>query len=432
MRIKQRPCYVCQIAMQASLLTLPTEIIADIFSLLDLTSLLSASRVCKAFASICADPSLNPWSYRFRIVLRNKPEEQEYRLLQNLSCISGIPRRNWVHILALAPPSLILFNDTPWLPDDLWREAFMIRFLPSWTKWKRSETWKKTFRLILYRVWHRLHVPCTADESWTSYVMLSRQGIVNFNSAYSRQFDPHAILDIYKEQNNIRNQPSTTRLIVQLTDVKIIAIGTLGKATAFRVNRLAKEFMHPTGIYPPGANPLVSSEEEPMPASASSDGPQYFQLPSVGVPITRSLTLDPTPPNQSSIWKRFRSGTFTGRPMSNSTAQSILIAESAPLKTPAPPSKPPPKEIPVYSRLTEPLPIESHKNFPLYTPGGRDLRWPKDYDGTNEEFWVGPILGRIGHGRSHWASFTLDDLTAIAPWLEDHIEKRVEGMGLGN
>jgi hypothetical protein len=95
-------------------------------------------------------------------------------------------------------------------------EAFMTRFLPSWTKWRRSETWKKAFRLfvhfasdvqqweltpfrrVLYRVWHRLNAPCTADESWTSYVMLSRQGIVNFNSAYSRQYDPHTVLDIYK------------------------------------------------------------------------------------------------------------------------------------------------------------------------------------------------------------------------------------------
>ncbi|CAG8475193.1 1970_t:CDS:2 [Acaulospora colombiana] len=331
--------------MQASLLTLPAEIIADIFSFLDLTSLLSASR----------------------------PEGQEYRLLQNLSCISCIPRRNWLHILTLGPPSLILYNDIPWLPDDLWGEAFMIRFLPSWTKWKRAETWKKTFRLF---------APCTSDESWTSYVMLSRQGIVNFNSAYSRQFDPHAILDVYKEQNNIRNQPSTTRLIVQLADVKIIAIGTLGKATAFRVNRLAKEFMHPTGIYPPGVKPLVQLEDEQIPASASSDGPQYPHPPNVGIPMTRSITLDPTPSSQSSLWKRLRSGTFTGRPTSPNTTQSMLIVESVPLS----------KEVPVYSRLTHPLPVENHRNFPLYTPGGKYLRWPKDYDGTNEEFWVGPML----------------------------------------
>ena len=41
------------------------------------------------------------------------------------------------------------------------------------------------------------------------------------------------------------------------------------------------------------------------------------------------------------------------------------------------------------------------------------------------------ILQRIGSGRSRWASFTSDDLDAIAPWLEGHINKRVDGMGLG-
>jgi hypothetical protein len=167
-----------------------------------------------------------------------------------------------------------------------------------------------------------------------------------------------------------------------------MAIGTLGKATAFRVNRLAREFIHPTGIYPTGVEPIGPYEEELAPVSASSDGPQYYPLPSVGIPMTRSLTVDSAPPNQSSMWKRFRSGTFATRPTLPSTSQPILIVESAPLK----PYIPPPKEVPVYSPLKKPLPIESHRNFPLYTPGGKDLRWPKDYDGTNEEFWVGPML----------------------------------------
>jgi hypothetical protein len=47
-------------------------------------------------------------------------------------------------------------------------------------------------------------------------------------------------------------------------------------------------------------------------------------------------------------------------------------------------------------------------------------------DGADE------VLKRMGAGRNRWASFTADDLDAIAPWLEDHIEKRIEGMGLGN
>jgi hypothetical protein len=42
------------------------------------------------------------------------------------------------------------------------------------------------------------------------------------------------------------------------------------------------------------------------------------------------------------------------------------------------------------------------------------------------------ILRRIDSGRSRWASFTSDDLDVIAPWLEGHINKKVDGMGLGN
>jgi hypothetical protein len=48
------------------------------------------------------------------------------------------------------------------------------------------------------RMHHRLSVTCTADESWTNFVILSRQGIVNLSAASSRQYNPHAVLNIYK------------------------------------------------------------------------------------------------------------------------------------------------------------------------------------------------------------------------------------------
>jgi hypothetical protein len=51
---------------------------------------------------------------------------------------------------------------------------------------------------LLWRVWHRLNATCTADESWTNYIILSRHGIVNSTSASSRQYNPHAVLNIYK------------------------------------------------------------------------------------------------------------------------------------------------------------------------------------------------------------------------------------------
>ncbi|KIM25876.1 hypothetical protein M408DRAFT_73505, partial [Serendipita vermifera MAFF 305830] len=284
-----------------------------------------------------------------------------------------IPKQNWVHVLALSAPETVLFTyDVPWLPEEIWHQAFLLRFLPSWTCWRRYHSWKRASLTLLWRVHHRLHVTCTAEESWTNYVILSRQGIVNLNAASSRQLNPHAVLNKYKAQNNLTRQPSTTRIILQLADVRIIAIGTLDAPTSFQVNRLAKEFIHPEGVYPRGITPLIHpQEEDETPLSATSERVSYSSTPRViGTPITRR-----------------------------------------------------------------------HRMFPNYTPGDHDLRWPTSYDGTVEECWIGPmlydagtdeILKRIGAGRSRWASFTIKDLDAIAQWLDNHIDKRPEGMGLGN
>ncbi|KIM20639.1 hypothetical protein M408DRAFT_30194 [Serendipita vermifera MAFF 305830] len=58
------------------------------------------------------------------------------------------------------------------------------------------------------------------------------------------------------------------------------------------------------------------------------------------------------------------------------------------------------------------------------------LMIPHD-DALSEDAGTEQILKRIGAGRSRWASFTID-LDAISQWLDNHIDKRPEGMGLGN
>lgn len=42
---------------------------------------------------------------------------------------------------------------------------------------------------------------------------------------------------------------------------------------------------------------------------------------------------------------------------------------------------------------------------------------------------MGENLDLAGQGR--WAAFTVQDLFAIAPWMEERITKVVDGMGLG-
>ncbi|KAG8784101.1 hypothetical protein FRC15_003988 [Serendipita sp. 397] len=433
---------------------LPPELLTSIFEYLDLQSLINISRVCKHFRTVCSDPVLNPWREQIEYVLRCKAPPQQFRLLQHLGWYTSVPKENWLHILAVASPEFILFSDIPPLAERYWEQAFQLRFLPSWVKWKKENSWKRAFKMLLWRVWHRLTANCTADESWTNYVILSRQGIVNSASASSRSYEPHDVLDIYKHQNNLAREPSTTRLIVQLADVRIIAIGTLGQVSSYQTNRLAKEFVHPSGIYPDGIVPLPSYDRlEPL--SASSDTPQYYKIPitqKVGTPITRSLTLDETTSSTStttySFWRRMRSGTFAARESVTYVDASTAVMGS--MYRNLKPSPPTPR---YYSRLTCPNPYYGHRNFPNFTLGGQDLRWPEAYDGTAEEVWVGPmlitavlvsqteapltdgseeLLRRIGRGRGRWVSFTTTDLDAIAPWLSAHIEKRVEGMGLGN
>lgn len=254
------------------------------------------------------------------------------------------------------------------------------------------------------RIYHRLNAPCTADEAWTNYIILSRQGIVNLNAASSRQYNPHAVLNVYKyeicfsksilltmslrEQNNLANHPSTVRLVVQLADVRVIAIGALGDPTSYQINRLAKEFIQPSGIHPPGATPIEDSPNYETPSSAFSD--TYYDaqinLPSgTGIPITRSLTLDSSPPTKRSMWQRFRSGSSTRNtsPILDSVQTNYEFLQPASRKT---------KNSSDYGRLVQPQPIESHREFPRYTPGGHDLRWPPSYDGITEECWVGPML----------------------------------------
>ncbi|KAG8802914.1 hypothetical protein FRC17_006316, partial [Serendipita sp. 399] len=432
---------------------LPPELLTSIFEYLDLKSLIHVSGVCKHFKTVCSDPVLNPWRGQIEQVLRMRAPPEQFQVLRHLGWYSAVPKENWLYILTVASPDFILFNDVPPLPEAYWEYAFKHRFLPSWIKWKRDNSWKQ----LLWRVWHRLTAHCTADESWTNYIILSRHGIVNSASASSRSYEPQDVLDIYKLQNNLAREPSTTRLVVQLADVRIIAIGTLGQASSYQVNRLAKEFITPSGIYPEGVVPL-STYDRLEPLSAASDTPQYYKIPvtrRVGTPITRSLTFDDATPSTSSatslsFWRRIRSGTFSTNEKDAVTYVDAPTAVMDSMYRNLKPSPPTPRE---YPRLTLPRPSHGHRKFPNFTPGGLDLRWPKMYDGTSEEVWVGPVLitavivsqteepltdggdellRRIGRGRGRWVSFTTTDLDTIAPWLSTYIEKRVEGMGLGN
>lgn len=123
--------------------SLPVELIAEILSELDLSSLVKASYLSKRLYLVASDTSLNPWR---RPILRNLRSHTYEDALKHLSVRLTVPRQNWIEILSLARPSFILFEATlPNLKASEWEECFRRRFLPGWLKWKKECTWKESF-----------------------------------------------------------------------------------------------------------------------------------------------------------------------------------------------------------------------------------------------------------------------------------------------
>ncbi|KAI0089061.1 hypothetical protein BDY19DRAFT_889736 [Irpex rosettiformis] len=384
--------------------SLPVELIAEILGELDLTSLILVSYLSRRLHAIASDPSLNPWR---RPILRNLrlPLDELYETcLKTLSVRQTVPRHNWVEIISLARAEWLLFDATlPRLNEWEWEECFKRRFLPGWQKWKKENTsWQAAFLKILHRIWHRSHTICTADESWTRYIILRRNGVANELQSASRNFDPLTIFDDLKLQANLDHLPTRVRLAVELTDVRIIALGVLNKPRGpTTVNPNAQLFLHPPGIekeVPEVPPPALS----PNGTEGAVDNHDHPPIP-VGECYCSSLERD--------IYQ-------------------------------------------IYRKMTYPLPARCHAEYPFYTPSGEDKRWIVKEDLEEEGLsWVGPLMITVqvigprtkepttdhplqdwdlvdGTGRSQYASFGWADLAAIAPWLD--IPKKIDGAGLGN
>lgn len=82
--------------------------------------------------------------------------------------------------------------------DNVWREAFERRFLPSWKRYKEADdSWRAVFLRVLSRLEHR-GVGCAHHESWTRFLALRRNGSATINRIYTRTFDPYEIFDELK------------------------------------------------------------------------------------------------------------------------------------------------------------------------------------------------------------------------------------------
>ncbi|KAF5393137.1 hypothetical protein D9757_001307 [Collybiopsis confluens] len=375
----------------STFLNLPVEVIADVLSELDIDSLVKISYLSRLLHDIVSDPSLNPWRKPILCSLRSENGENA---LKHLSVRIIVPRHNWIEILSLASAPFILFEATlPNLKSEEWEEVFNRRFLPGWRKWHKGASWKVAFLEVLHRVHHRSLTSCTSDEAWTKYIVLNRNGSANQLEAASRGFNPIAIFNEMKLQNDLTHLETRIRLVVQLSNVRIIAFGTLNRprSTLF-VNPNAHTFLHPPGI----DDVQVMRNNRVI----TDHGIYPLGLDSVDYPEISPPSID-------------------------------------------------------FARMTHPLPAPSHANYPWYTPGGGDKRWlgsGQDEEGLK---WVGGlmIIAQIltsktheprgdmpplqdfdlvvGSGRQHYASFVWNDLWAIAPWMEERVVNRIDGPGLG-
>ncbi|THV08313.1 hypothetical protein K435DRAFT_642027 [Dendrothele bispora CBS 962.96] len=393
--------------------SLPVELIADILSELDLESLIRISYLSRRLRNIVSDPSLNPWR---RPILRDLYSDSYRDTLKHLSIRSTVPRQNWIEILSLASPNFILHEATlPNLRAHEWEECFSRRFLPGWRNWVSDSAGRAAFTKFLSRIWHRSRTSCTSDEAWTRYIVLNRNGSANELEASSRNFSPLSIFNEMKHQNDLTHLETRVRYVVQLQDVRIIALGTLNSPrSTLTVNPNAHSFLHPPGI------------------TRLLDG--YIQPPRDSRAVTDH-------------------GVYPLSPESPNYRVSLPSLD--------------------YEPMLHPLPALPHANYPWYTPGGEDKRWLGSGEVEEEGLkWVGGLMqvsfsirqknlqlklcrivaqlitpktrerpeDRIplqdldlvlGPGRSQYASFIWDDLWAIAPWMEERITRKINGPGLG-
>jgi hypothetical protein len=148
--------------------SLPVDVILDILSELDLSSLVVISYLSKRLHSIASDSSLNPWRGP---ILRNLQAEVYEPCLKNLSVRYVVPRQNWVDIMSRARPDFLLWEATiPNLKAHEWEQCFRRRFLPGWCKWKKEgHHWKETFMKYVSGYTHCVR---ESDFSHTGYCIV--------------------------------------------------------------------------------------------------------------------------------------------------------------------------------------------------------------------------------------------------------------------
>ncbi|KAL5633992.1 hypothetical protein ACGC1H_005990 [Rhizoctonia solani] len=309
------------------------------------------------------------------------------------------------------------------------------------------------------------------------------------------------------------------RVIVQLTDVRIVMLGILRKPPYYAINTHARELIHPPGVERPDEsvsaspqNATTSREPQTSPPSPLPQGvfisPSDSPTRSSGAPrrstLTTSRTRSPSGERRTGIGlrlsrtlthesassaltgessssrsggimsriRRWTSGSDTRAERTSSPERTIAISSPI-VSSPASPSQgprwtaspiTPNTSMPLSStphlvapvssdpvnmlpRLRYPEPSDNYAQYPNYTPGDDDNRW-RIHNGLEEDglIWVGPMMitaQLIPHNvrrsstpitpeevysEGRHVSFRWDDLIAIAPWMEERLTRRDDGL----
>ncbi|KAG2757506.1 hypothetical protein P692DRAFT_201896231 [Suillus brevipes Sb2] len=318
-----------------------------------------------------------------RPITQNLASGNYERSFYHFSFRSIVPTSNWIDILTLAPPGFILFESS--LPNLKASE---------WEECFRKRfipgwlKWKKdnTWRVSYIKTLYR--VWHRTHSPCTTDEAWTKYIVLNRNGSVNELESSSrgfSPMAIFAQthNSNLSHLSPTIRVVATFSDVRVIAIGVLHIP---RSPLLVNRNAHAL-LHPPG-----------------------IEIDTLGANFKRN-----------------------SRALHDSTYGDEYDGPSA---GPCP-----------YNKLTHPLPAESHRNYPLYTPGGGDRRW-----GTLEKEgrqWVGGLMvmvqlirprAIIGYEQdesefvgswNQFASFTWHDLLTIAPWMKERVTKIIDGPGLG-
>ncbi|BEI80947.1 hypothetical protein CcaverHIS002_0201070 [Cutaneotrichosporon cavernicola] len=328
------------------LLDLPSEILSQIATFLpqrDLIHFLSTSTALHTLT----DTHLTPLRAVIKgVVRKGPPYPPQFEVLPSLRYFVGDDDgRLFLDVLVRAPARWLLerFEFGRWT-DEIWKEAFDRRFLPSWKRYKNPEDkWRGAFLRTLGRLDHR-SAGCAHHESWTRFIHLRRNGSASLNRIYTRTFDPYEIIDELKHQGGVAEYPTVVRVLCHLQDVRILAVGVLADKPSYYVNPNAHFVVHPPLLRPvtektkPRKMPHRNSAPPPgtgpsgIPAPPPRANSISFAVPVVAAPGLSMATA--TQSERSSLFAGFSWRPGRRHSVDNGLASSTENAEAGPSTPP--------------------------------------------------------------------------------------------------